>query len=1173
MTDLQLPQLQRMVATLTDDLRDQVAGNATLHDELDGEWKKAGAARRTAATFETWLDDILDQAAVAWVLGCVFVRFCEDNKLVDGLWIGGPGAAAPADSAAQQTQAYLTTNFRENERDWLRLAFRHLGGLPGTRDIFNKHNPVWRFDISGRAALDLLEKLRRGIGVGSLVTETLDTRFLGDLYQDLSTHAKKTYALLQTPEFVEEFILDRAFEPALAEFGLAEMKMIDPACGSGHFVLGAFHRLVKRWREQEPDGDIRVLTQRALDQVTGVDINPFAIAVARFRLLVAALKTCSLTSLESAPDFATRLAAGDSLLKWGRESRHQGDLLELAEGRESFVYYTEDGKLLDEYLQPEHYSVVVANPPYITVEDPARNGEYRKLYPDVCYRQYQLTVPYAQRLFQLSVRGDHYTRPAGWVGQITGNAFMKREFGKPLVEGFYASEVELKEVLDTSGAYIPGHGTPTVIVIGQNRAVSERGSGPILTALGVRGEPSQPGDAAAGLVWSAIVKQVDDPASESDWISVAELPRRQLSKHPWNLAGGGSSHLMSELTSSSQLGEVVELIGYTGQTNADAAFLSDSASMSRYAVESSCHRQVVVGDVIRDYLVGQSDHSIFMYGRELLPIEQYPGSFRRLWPNRTVLWSRRTFGKQSYRDEGRPWWEWHQVALARLRTPTSIAFAFVATHNHFVLDRGGKVFNRSAPVIKLAEGASEDDHLKLLGVLNSSTACFWLKQVCHDKGIRGQGGGFTSDDWEHFYEFTGTKLQEFPLPAGYPFDRSQLLDQAAQQRAELTPKAVALRGVPTRDRLAAAEHDFEAAGRRMIALQEELDWEVYRLYGLVEDELTVAEPPEIRLGERAFEIVLARRAAAGEVTTEWFARHGSTPIMEVPERWPAEYRTLVEKRIALIESDRNIGLIERPECKRRWQTEGWDAMQQKALRGWLLDRLEAPELWAGAQPTPLTVAQLADKVRHDEDFRGVLDLWVGNDQYDPAKVIAKLVADEHVPYLPAQRYKKPGLRKRAQWERTWALQRREDDGEDVGAIPVPPKYTSADFTKPSYWRNRGKLDVPKERFVSYPNASPDTDGSLLLGWAGWDHVQQAQALAGVYVRRKESRWPAEQLLPLLAGIAELEPWLHQWYTEPRDDFPMGSPAEFFTGFLDTELATLNADRATLTTLRGVEELS
>ena len=59
----------------------------------------------------------------------------------------------------------------------------------------------------------------------------------------------------------------------------------------------------------------------------------------------------------------------------------------------------------------------------------------------------------------------------------------------------------------------------------------------------------------------------------------------------------------------------------------------------------------------------------------------------------------------------------------------SITFAFVATHNHLSLDRGGKVFKRSAPVIKLPPDADEDDISALLGLLNSSTACFWMRQV------------------------------------------------------------------------------------------------------------------------------------------------------------------------------------------------------------------------------------------------------------------------------------------------------------------------------------------------------------------------------------------------------------------------------------------------------------
>ncbi len=65
-------------------------------------------------------------------------------------------------------------------------------------------------------------------------------------------------------------------------------------------------------------------------------------------------------------------------------------------------------------------------------------------------------------------------------------------------------------------------------------------------------------------------------------------------------------------------------------------------------------------------------------------------------------------------------------------------------------------------MIKLPEGATEDDHLSLLGVLNSSTACFWLKQNSYDKGAGGISEGVKAEGWEHFREFTGTTLQDYP---------------------------------------------------------------------------------------------------------------------------------------------------------------------------------------------------------------------------------------------------------------------------------------------------------------------------------------------------------------------------------------------------------------------------
>jgi hypothetical protein len=84
--------------------------------------------------------------------------------------------------------------------------------------------------------------------------------------------------------------------------------------------------------------------------------------------------------------------------------------------------------------------------------------------------------------------------------------------------------------------------------------------------------------------------------------------------------------------------------------------------------------------------------------------------------------------------------------------------------------------------------------------------------------------------------------------------------------------------------------------------------------------------------------------------------------------------------------------------------------------------------------------------------------------------------DDAVPFLAAYRYTDAGLdQARRHGSETWALQRREDAGEDVGAIPVPPKYDSKDYRDARYWRLRGKLDVPKERFISYPGCESDDD--------------------------------------------------------------------------------------------------
>ena len=115
------------------------------------------------------------------------------------------------------------------------------------------------------------------------------------------------------------------------------------------------------------------------------------------------------------------------------------------------------------------------------------------------------------------------------------------------------------------------------------------------------------------------------------------------------------------------------------------------------------------------------------------------------------------------------------------------------------------------------------------------------------------------------------------------------------------------------------------------------------------------------------------------------------------------------------------------------------------------------------------------------------------------------------------------------------LQRQEDRQQARLDIAVPQKYKKDDFIAGSYWSQRGKLDVPKERFISYPLASPDGDDSLLLGWAGWDHREQAHALMTLIEERStKDGWEKDKLTPLIAGLAEVMPWVRQWHagTDP-----------------------------------------
>jgi hypothetical protein len=1150
---------QRVASLLVDDLRVRAESDEESRVWVNGQFDRAVSAERTAKSLEEWREDLLAQVASSWVIACVFVRFCEDNGLVDVPLLSGPGERLGL--ARDHRSSWLSEHPTEGDRAWLLEVFGRSAQVPGLSGVLRESNPVWSLAPSEDGARALLDLWWSADDDGTLTHDfedaALDTRFLGDLYQDLSKHAKKHFALLQTPDFIESFILDRTLDPAVETFGLETVRMIDPTCGSGHFLLGAFGRLLEAWRQAEPATEARTLVQRALDAVNGVDLNPVATAIARFRLLVAALQGAGIGRLANAPDFTINVATGDSLL----HGLHIQD--ELVHDHRSITrhfYAAEDREQAAAILETHRYHAVVGNPPYITVKDPAVRDAVRALYP-VCSGKYALSVPFVQRFHDLAQLGSG-REPAGYVGQITSNSFMKRQMGRSLVNDYLPSQ-NLTHIIDCSGAHIPGHnsdGTPTVILLSRHGWPS----GPIRAVLGIAGESGAPG--RDGGVWGAIERQIDNPGSESEFISVDDVPRETFASHPWTLQGGAMPAALEVIATGAtrSLSDVTTGGGFLGISGADEAFLV--ATVPLYLRSSTS--PIVKGRDVRDWLDGNPVSTFFPYDSsgQLHPLDACGPWEQMLWPLRTTLWSRMTFGGATFRDAGRAYHEWHQLVPDRLRVGLSLSFGQVATHNHFVL-KSMPLSTQTAPIVDVA---SLDVALELAGLLNSSTAMLWMRATFYDKGTG-------SEPWERRIQIDAGKLNGFPIPTECRTTSGLRMHEAAERLANVLPAAVAASQAPTAVALAEPRKMGSRLRHAMVALQEELDWECYRLYGLTDEALilTDARLPEVEKGQRAFEIALARRMVAGEATTTWFERHDSTPITEIPAHWPEDYRQLVQRRLDLIEADRSIRLLEQPEHKRRWNWDSYDDLTIAAQERWLADRIES-YLSSGdsSAPEPTTAGRLADRLARDEDARQVAEDLEGS-TVDLVKLVGRLVVADGVPYLAGYRLKPSGLRKRLVWERTWDLQRAEDaidarvtagelteseaaverKEQGLEKIPVPPKYSSGDYRDQGSWKHRGKLDVPKERFVLYPGTRLGADSTAVVGWAGWDHLQQGRALAGLFVRRKQDGAGRGELGRLLAGVQEVLPWVLQWHDDP-DPQTGDRMGQFLSGFVTAERQAL-----------------
>lgn len=300
----------------------------------------------------------------------------------------------------------------------------------------------------------------------------VDGYALGDAYQLLSEEARKGRALCQTPPWVARLLLRLSLEPAMEEWGPADVRMIDPACGTGHIAVAAFHMVrvppVHGRRPSPVEYGPRAV-ERALAAVSGVDLDAYAAALTAYRLLACSAHVLGV-GLDRVPaSWPVNVAAADSLLD-----------------------------RTEPLLAAGAYHACVANPPYITPKDPAIRDQVRAAYPQVAAGKYSLALPFTALML------DRLATPGGFVAQLTANVHEKgvRQAIRHRVPS------SLRRALDHRHLRRLHPGA-------RNTHLHSRAPGPAAGRRNGHGDPGQRRRAprsrgpARGLVWRAIEDAVD----------------------------------------------------------------------------------------------------------------------------------------------------------------------------------------------------------------------------------------------------------------------------------------------------------------------------------------------------------------------------------------------------------------------------------------------------------------------------------------------------------------------------------------------------------------------------------------------------------------------------------------------------------------------------------------
>jgi len=664
---------------------------------------------------------------------------------------------------------------------------------------------------------------------------------------------RKAGGVYYTPHFIVDYIVRHTLGALLegkkpgVRGSASKLKIVDPSCGSGSFLIVAYQYLLDwhrdRYIEEGTDKHRKELFQGAggqwllttqekkrilLNNIYGVDIDPQAVEVTKLSLLLKVLEGESNQSLvaqlslfkeRALPDLDRNIKCGNSLI----DSLFYDDLQQLTLFDEETQYRI---NAFDwERAFPEAFSgddpgfdAVIGNPPYIRIQalkewTPLEVEYYKKAYRAAGKGNYDIYVVFVERgLSLLNKRGQ--------LGYILPHKFFNAQYGEPL-RALLAESQSLSEIVHFGDKQIFEQATTYTCLLFLDKAGSKE----------------------------CRVVKVDDLAT---WRNTGEAPEKlvpteNITQDEWNFNVGQGGSLLDRLSQMPiKLKDVAHL--FVGlQTDADDVFILEEVQRengrvlckskstgSQHWFEDNHLKPFLKGslNIRRYHLTNVTKRLIFPYeiehGKSVLIAateykHRYPLTWAYLEENRELL---------SARNKGRMGQEWYGYVYKKNHTRFTfpkILVPSIATGSSFAADLNGTYYfvgsgggGGGGYAITLLEDA-HISYLYLLGLLNSRLLSTYLKTV--STPFR---GGYIALN-RQYIEQLPIRTTNFSDPA----------DKALHNRlVELVERMLSLH-----KRLIDARipRDKTILQQQIDATDMQIDRLVYELYGLTEEEINVVE--------------------------------------------------------------------------------------------------------------------------------------------------------------------------------------------------------------------------------------------------------------------------------------------------------------------------------------------